>query len=199
MSLSTLCERSFLWGPWLELETKASYVNILFSEQCHEVPGLGEGGGGRGKGNQSLGSKRKNSLGWVRGNRPEHSPGSCWGRGTFDILPAPGAGCTPVTRCLLQQQGLGGSGVLMETGSATAFRGQEPKGRGAGLGKSCLAPPKLPPFPTPGQFPGLGELSRGPPCRPGGGKFDCGTSQATGRSSMRKWTVSNQQLAGPQI
>ena len=32
VSLSTLCERSFLWGPWLELETKASYVNILFSE-----------------------------------------------------------------------------------------------------------------------------------------------------------------------
>lgn len=51
-------------------------------------------------------------------------------------------------------------GVLMETGSATAFRGQEPKGRVQARGRAALLR-KLPPFPAPGQFPGLGEAQPG--------------------------------------
>lgn len=63
------------------------------------------------------------------GEQAQAQPWELLREGTFDIPPAPGEGvytCDPLPAAAA---GPCSSGVLMETGSATAFRGQEPKGR----------------------------------------------------------------------
>ena len=98
--------------------------------QSHEAPGLGEGSGGAGEGKPEP-CLQKEKFPWVGEGGAGQSKalgGAAGGRGTFDIPPAPEGGGTPVTHCLLQQQGLGGSGALMETGSCHSLQRSGPQG-----------------------------------------------------------------------
>lgn len=156
----------------------------------------------RRKGNQSLGSKRKIPLGGGGGQARSKALGELLGEGRhwiFYMWPHH-------LVAIAEQHSLCGSGVAQRGrvtphGWATLplpVETLQPSEVGA-KGQATMAHLEPAPFPTPGQFPCLGSWVALHPVGSGGWTFDICTSQAIGRSGMKIWTVSNQQLAGPQI